>query len=135
MAGGRVLALILGVVALAGAVLLLILDVEPSLFPRASHGILAAFALTAIALACLIFQLTRGPAPMEMAKGILLAGAFLFWAANQFWPDWPQAGLFNDIAIGLFVLDVFFAISGWSPAPKDEEGQGSARGVPFEKGM
>ena len=45
MAGGRVLALILGVVALAGAVLLLILDVEPSLFPRASHGILAAFAV------------------------------------------------------------------------------------------
>jgi hypothetical protein len=42
-----------------------------------------------------------------------LAAAFLFWAANQFWPSLPQASLFNDIAIGLFVLDVFFVIAGW----------------------
>ncbi len=53
---------------------------------------------------------------MELAKAILLAAAFLFWAANQFWPNLPQATLFNDIAIGLFVFDVFLVIAGWPPA-------------------
>lgn len=132
VAGGRLLALILGVVTLADVVLLLVLDAEPSLFPPASHGVLAAFALAAIAVAYLIVQWTKRLEPMEIAKAILLAAAFLFWAVNQFWPDWPQAGLFNDIAIGLFVLDVFFAISGWPAAPKYAEGQGSVRGLPFE---
>ncbi len=47
---------------------------------------------------------------MEMAKAIMLAAAFLFWAANQFWPSLPEATLFNDIAIALFVLDVFLVI-------------------------
>jgi len=50
---------------------------------------------------------------MEFLKAILLAVAFLFWAANQFWPDLPQATLFNDIAIALFVLDIFLVILGW----------------------
>ena len=35
---------------------------------------------------------------------MMLAVAFLFWAANQLWPDLPQATPFNDIAIVLFVL-------------------------------
>jgi hypothetical protein len=54
-----------------------------------------------------------------MVKAILLAVAFLFWAANQFWPNLPQAGLFNDIAIGLFVLDLFLVIAGWPAASTD----------------
>ena len=49
---------------------------------------------------------------MELVKAIMLAVAFLFWAANQFWPNLPQATLFNDIAIALFVLDVFLVIVG-----------------------
>jgi hypothetical protein len=48
-----------------------------------------------------------------LVRAMLLAAAFLFWAANQFWPNLPQASLFNDIAIGLFVLDVFLAMVGW----------------------
>lgn len=49
-------------------------------------------------------------------KAVLLSVAFLFWAANQLWPDTPQATLFNDLAIALFVLDVFLTIIGWPAA-------------------
>ena len=57
---------------------------------------------------------------MEMVKAVMLALAFLFWAANQLWPDLPQATLFNDIAIALFVLDVFLVIVGWPATSPDE---------------
>ena len=111
--------LVLGAITLAGVVLLFVQDAVPRLFPPASHDLLAAFSLAMIATAYLVFQLARRSTSMEMAKAILLAAAFLFWAANQFWPRLPEATLFNDIAIGLFVLDVFLVISGWPPASKD----------------
>lgn len=116
-ARGRVVSLILGMVTLADVVLLLVLDANPSEYSAANHAVLAAFALGMIAFAYLIFQWAKRSRPSELAKAILLAAAFLFWAANQFWPALPQAGLFNDIAIGLFVLDVFLVISGWPQAP------------------
>ena len=72
-----------------------------------------------ISLAYLVFQLARHRPLAELGKTILLAAAFLFWAANQFWPNLPQAPLFNDIAIGLFVLDVFFVIAGWPSGSSD----------------
>jgi hypothetical protein len=41
----------------------------------------------------------------------------LFWAANQLWPgSLRQATLCNDIAIALFVIDVFLTIVGWPKA-------------------
>lgn len=72
-----------------------------------------------IACAYMVFQLAHHRPLAELAKAILLAAAFLFWAANQLWPNLPQASLFNDVAIGLFVLDVFFVIAGW-PAGSNE---------------
>jgi hypothetical protein len=111
--------LVLGITTLAAVAVLLVEDVRPRLFPAESHEVLAAFSLAMIALAYVVFQLARHRAPAELAKTFLLAAAFLFWAANQFWPTLPQASLFNDIAIGLFVLDVFFVIVGW-PAGSNE---------------
>lgn len=113
----RLLPLTLGLATLAAVVLLFVRDAAPRLFPARSHDFLAAFSLAAIAFAYLLHQLARRAALAELAKAILLAAAFLFWAANQLWPNLPEAGLFNDIAIGLFVLDVFLAIAGW-PAAK-----------------
>jgi len=107
----RIVPLALGVLTLVAVALLFIQDVAPQLFPARSHELLAATSLAMIALAYLVFQLARRPALIDLAKPILLAAAFLFWAANQFWPNLPQAGLFNDIAIGLFVLDVFLVIA------------------------
>ncbi len=49
----------------------------------------------------------------------MLAVAFLFWAANQLWPNLPQATLFNDVAIALFVLDVFLVMVGWPASSPD----------------
>ena len=109
----------LGVVTLADVAVLFVWDIAPALFPPRSHDFLAAFSLTAIAVAYLVYQVAHRPAIPELVKAVLLAIAFLFWAANQLWPDLPQATLFNDVAIGLFVLDVFLVIVGWPPAAED----------------
>ncbi len=91
---------------------LLVWDVVPGLFPARAHDFLAAFPLAMIACACLVYEAVRQPARSELIKATLLACAFLFWAANQFWPASHQATLFNDIAIALFVFDVFLAVIG-----------------------
>ena len=110
---------ILGIATLAGVGLLLVQDAFPGMFPAWSHASLAAFSLATIAVAYLIYELAHRPAPMELMKAMLLAGAFLFWAANQYWPNLPQAALFNDVAVALFVFDVFLVIAGWPPAATD----------------
>ena len=81
---------------------------------------LAAFPLALIAVAYLFYQAVRRPPPAELLKAVLLAAAFLLWAANQFWPNLPQATLFNDLAIALFVLDVFLVMAGWPSTQPDE---------------
>jgi uncharacterized membrane protein YoaK (UPF0700 family) len=91
---------------------LLLSDFLPRIFPARAHDFLAAFPLALIACTCLAYEAVRRPARSELVKAILLACAFLFWAANQFWPALPQATLFNDIAIALFVFDVFLAMIG-----------------------
>lgn len=116
----RSLPVILGVATLAGVGLLFVWDADPRLFPVRAHDFLAAFPLAMIAVAYLLYQIAHRPAPLEMVKAVLLAVAFLFWAANQLWPNLPQATLFNDIAIALFVLDVFLVMIGWPATSPDE---------------
>src|SRR5271165_3196885 len=116
----RVLPVFLGAVTLAGVALLLVWDVAPQLFPPRSHDFIAAFPLAMIAFAYLVYQLAHRPPPKELLKAILLSVAFLFWSGNQLWPDLRQATLFNDIAIALFVLDVFLVILGWPATSPDE---------------
>lgn len=112
--------MMLGVVTLASVGVLLVWDIDPRLFPAGAHDFIAAFPLAMIAFAYIAYQAAHKPAPMEILKAILLAIAFLFWAANQLWPDFHEATLFNDIAIALFVLDVFFVIAGWPSTSPDE---------------
>ena len=73
-----------------------------------------------IALAYIVYQCARRTTGKEFAKAIMLAVAFLFWAANQVLPNYHQATLFNDSAIALFVLDVFLVIVGWPATSPDE---------------
>jgi hypothetical protein len=115
----RALPVILGVITLLDVGVLLVWDAFPQLFPAGSHDELAAFSLAMIALAYLVYQGVHRPSGKEFVKAAMLAVAFLFWAANQFWPDLPQATLFNDIAIALFVLDVFLVMAGWPPTSLD----------------
>lgn len=116
----RALPVILGAISLAGVAALLSWDAFPRLFPASAHEFLAAFPLATIAFAYFTFQAARRPGRMEFLKALLLAIAFLFWAANQLWPDLPQATLFNDIAIALFVLDVFLVMASWPATSPDE---------------
>jgi hypothetical protein len=90
------------------------------MFPPRAHDVLGAFPLAMIAIAYLVYQAAHRPARKELFKAILLAIAFLFWSANQLWPSLPQATLCNDIAIALFVLDVFLVMIGWPATSPDE---------------
>jgi hypothetical protein len=121
----------LGVITLAGVAVLLVWDARPALFRSHAHDVLAGFPLALIAVAYLIYQWirmlrgtrrpgARNPAAAEMVKAILLAAAFLLWAANQLWPNLRQATLFNDLAIALFVLDIFLVMAGWPSTQPDE---------------
>lgn len=116
----RALAVIAGVVTLASVGVLLLWDCLPRLFPARAHDALGAFPLALIAVAYLIYQTAHRPPVREFLKAIMLAVAFLFWAANQLWPNYRLSTLFNDIAIALFVLDVFLVIVGWPASSPDE---------------
>jgi hypothetical protein len=116
----RAAPVITGVITLVASGVLLVWDARPGVFPARAHDFLGAFPLAAIAFAYLVYQSAHRPPLRELAKAVMLATAFLFWAANQFWPDSHQATLFNDIAIALFVLDVFLVMIGWPATSPDE---------------
>lgn len=111
---------LLGLAALLSVGVLLAWDLSPRLFPPRAHDLLGAFPLAMIAIAYLVYQAAHRPARKEIFKAILLAIAFFFWAANQLWPTLPQTTLLNDIAIALFVLDVFLVMIGWPATSPDE---------------
>jgi len=129
----RALPVILGVAALASVGVLFAWDVFPHLFAARAHDYLAAFPLALIAFAYLAYQSAHRPAFLEVVKAILLAVAFLFWAANQFWPALPQATVFNHIAIALFVLDVVLVMIGWPPTSPDESFAEILEPLPHDK--
>jgi len=129
----RLIPVLLGLLTLADVAVLLAWDAFPAHFPPRSHDFLAALSLALIAVAYLIYQTAHRPPPKEIFKAVLLAVAFLFWAANQLWPNLPQATLFNDLAIALFVLDVFLVMIGWPPSSPDESFAESYRGSEKEE--
>jgi hypothetical protein len=116
----RAAPLLLGVLTLVSVAILLVWDAAPALFPSHAHDWLGAAPLALIAIAYLVYQSIRRPGPQELFKAVLLALAFLLWAANQLWPSSPRANLYNDLAIALFVLDVVFVIAGWPSTSPDE---------------
>ena len=116
----RAIPVVLGVITLASVGVLFGWDADPGMSPARAHDFLAAFPLAMIAFAYLVYLAAHRPARGEVVKAILLAIAFLFWAANQLWPDLRQATLFNLIAIALFVLDVFLVMAGWPATSPDE---------------
>jgi len=123
----RAVSVTLAIFALAGSGILFIWDALPQRFPGTVHAFLAALPLAMIAVAYLIYQGAGRRPVRERIKTAVLATAFLFWAANQLWPDLRQAIIFNDIAVGLFIVDVFLVITSRSPVAQDESGQTHAR--------
>jgi len=116
----RAAPVIIGVITLAAVGVLLAWDAVPEFFPARAHDFLGALPLAMIALAYLVYQTAHRPPFREFVKAVMLAVAFLFWAVNQLWPDLRQATLFNDIAIALFVFDVFLVMVGWPATSPDE---------------
>jgi hypothetical protein len=112
-------AVILGIFTLVSVALLLAWDIVPTRFPVNAHAVLGALPLAMIAIAYLVYQSAHRPPWRELVKAILLAAAFAFWAANQLWPSSDLATLWNDIAITLFVLDVFLVIVAWPATSSD----------------
>ncbi len=116
----RALSVYLGILTFVAAAVVLLCDAWPRLVSGRSHDILAAASLALIAVAYLIYQAAHRPPWREWAKAIMLTFAFFFWAANQVWPNPHQAVVLNDLAIALFVLDVFLVMVGWPPSSPDE---------------
>ena len=116
----RALAVVLGAGTLVGSAALLVWDAEPGLFAARAHAWVEAGALGLIAVAYLVYQSAHRPPAREWVKAILLAVAFLSWAGNQVWADARQATLLNDVAIALFVLDVFLVMIGRPATSPDE---------------
>jgi hypothetical protein len=127
------LPVILGVLTLVSVVVLLAWDMSPGLFADNAHSLLGALPLALIAVAYLLYQTVRQPDRAEVFRAVVLAVAFLFWAANQFWPESPRATLYNDLAIALFVLDVFFTLVGWPDSSPEEPLAESYSEAPQEK--
>jgi hypothetical protein len=124
----RAAPVVLGAITLASVVVLFAWDARPKLFPSQAHNLLGALPLALIGVAYLIYQGVHRPPVQDWIKAVLLAVAFFFWAANQMWPDSPLATLYNDIAIALFVLDVFLTMIGWpASAPDESFGETGAR--------
>jgi hypothetical protein len=116
----RMVPVILGVFTLVAVGVLFMWNAIPGYFPARAHNALAAFPLATIAFAYLVYQTAHRPPFRELVKAILLAAAFMFWAANQLWPDARRATLFNDLAVALFVLDIFLVMIGWPATSPDE---------------
>ena len=108
----------IGLVAVAIAALLLVVDALPSRFGEGHHAALSALPLGCIALAYILHQPVRRPGAYQAAKALLLSAAFLLWAAYQLMPTLPV--IVNDAAIALFVLDIALVIGehSRSPAPR-----------------
>lgn len=117
---GLTVALRLGQLTLVSLLLLITWDAYPRAFPARAHDLLGALPLALIAVTYLLYQAVRRPGAAELLKATVLAAAFLLWAANQFWPQAPSATLWNDLAIALFVLDVFLAVAGWPDTARRE---------------
>jgi hypothetical protein len=92
----RATALALATMTLLSVAVLLTWDAFPAWCPLGAHD---------------IHQFASRTSPAAAARAALLALAFLFWAANQLWPKLAQAPLCNDIAIALFVADIFMVIA------------------------
>ncbi len=101
---------------------LLLCDATPGLFPAKVHWAVAPLSLGLTAVSILLFYVARGASVAEWAKAIIVALAFLFWAANQLCTDVAIAMDLNDIAIALFVLDVFLVVVGWPAASEARVG-------------
>jgi hypothetical protein len=110
---------------------LLAWDVAPTRFPSRSHDLLGAVPLLAIAVSYFAMQMVQKPSRFGWLRAMIVVAAFVAWSANQYWPEDALATSWNDIAIALFVIDIFLSLTiapgaGVAPTPKDDFGKACA---------
>jgi thiol:disulfide interchange protein len=108
-------AVVVAALMMVSALVLLIWNSFPQLFPPNAHITLAAIPLVLAAGSAVLYQMARRPRPLEVFKVAVVAAAFLSWAVNQALGNSPRALIFNDLAIALFALDVFLSVVFWPP--------------------
>jgi hypothetical protein len=106
----RIVSTAAGAITLAALVALLLWHLRPDRFPPHAHDLLASLPLVVMVLAMMFDHLARRARPGELARAALLAVGFLLWAATQLYPELPQGLLLNDLAIALFVADLFLGL-------------------------
>jgi hypothetical protein len=104
------LPVVLGALAVLSLAPLLAWDVVPGRFPSGSHDVLGAGPLFGIAVAYFAHQIVVRPTRLGWVRAAILVLAFVAWAANQYWPDAAFATGWNDVAIALFVVDIFLSL-------------------------
>jgi hypothetical protein len=90
---------------------LLAWDVAPARFPSRSHDLLGAVPLFAIAASHFAQQVVQKTSRFGWVRAAIVVAAFVAWAVNQYWPEHALATLWNDIAIALFVVDIFLSVA------------------------
>jgi len=122
------LPLVMGSIAMLSLVPLLAWDAAPARFPSHSHDVFGAGPLFAIAVSYFAQQLLQRPPLLGWMRAVIVVAAFVAWAANQYLPEHGLATLWNDIAIALFVVDIFISIAkahgvAWPvAAPSNDDG-------------
>jgi hypothetical protein len=85
-------------------------NLAPGSFGPRAHDGLAALPLGLVALAQFLHQQGQRPGRLPLLQAAMLSTGFCLWAATQLWPGWPHALVLNDVAIVLFVVELFLAI-------------------------
>jgi hypothetical protein len=86
-------------------------NLAPARFSAHAHDRLAALPLALISVSHLLWQVGRRAGRLQLVQALMLSTGFLLWSATQLWPDAPRALLWNDVAIVLFVVDLWLAIA------------------------
>jgi hypothetical protein len=109
---------------------LLLWNVSPAAFGADAHDRLAPLPLGLVAASSLLHQLRGAASRIGRLRAVMLSVGFCLWAATQLWPAWPHALRLNDLAIALFVLEIFLGVrrSGGRPAAADVLLEGAVRG-------
>ncbi len=105
------LPLAIGSIAVLSLVPLLAWDAAPARLPSRSHDVFGAGPLLAIAVSYFAQQLAQRPPLLGWTRAVIVVAAFVAWAASQCLLDRGLATRWNDIAIALFVIDIFLSIA------------------------
>jgi hypothetical protein len=108
--------------ALAALALLLVVplalwNLVPARFPAGAHDALGALPLALVAVGYLWHRLSARPSRRQAIQAAMLAAGFGLWSATQVWPQWRYALVLNDLAIGLFVSELFLTITARPAGP------------------